>query len=171
MDLFRGQQLLKSNGSKIAAEYALKAKQYILVYFSAHVACRGFTPVLREFYEVSVKIESSIVKSFIHTEFQAVKDKGVVVVFVSSDRTPEEMMNFMAESHSTEWLAAPHESTLSDNLGAEFSVSGLPLLVVVSLDGTVLSKDGQADITNYGEKALDMWKEGMTKSKRNCTLL
>ena len=77
----------------------------------------------------------------------------------------------MAESHSTEWLAAPHESTLSDNLGAEFSVSGLPLLVVVSLDGTVLSKDGQADITNYGEKALDVWKEGMSKSKRNCTLL
>ena len=52
MDLFRGQQLLKANGSKIAAEYALKAKQYILVYF-AHAASGGFTQVLREFYEVS----------------------------------------------------------------------------------------------------------------------
>lgn len=143
--------MLKANGSKIAAEYALKAKQYILVYF-AHAASGGFTQVLREFYE-------------------AVKDKGVVVIFVSSDRTPEEMMNFRAEYHSTEWLAAPHESTLSDNLGAEFSVSALPLLVVACLDGTVLSKDGRADVINYGPRALDVWTEGISKSKRNCTLL
>jgi len=151
MDLFRGQQLLKANGAKIAAEYAFKAKQYILVYF-AHAASGGFTQVLREFYE-------------------AVKDKGVVVIFVSSDRTPEEMMDFRAEYHSTEWLAAPHESTLSDNLGAEFSVSALPLLVVTSLDGTVLTKDGRADVINYGPRALDIWTEGISKAKRNCTLL
>ena len=93
------------------------------------------------------------------------------MIFVSSDRTPEEMMNFRAEYHSTEWLAAPHESTLSDNLGAEFSVSALPLLVVACLDGTVLSKDGRADVINYGARALDVWTEGISKSKRNCTLL
>ena len=48
--------MLKANGAKIAAEYAFKAKQYILVYF-AHAASGGFTQVLKEFYEVSsVKI-------------------------------------------------------------------------------------------------------------------
>ena len=94
-----------------------------------------------------------------------------MVIFVSSDRTPEEMMDFRAEYHSTEWLAAPHESTLSDNLGAEFSVSALPLLVVTSLDGTVLTKDGRADVINYGPRALDIWTEGISKAKRNCTLL
>ena len=179
MDLFRGQQLLKANGAKIAAEYAFKAKQYILVYF-AHAASGGFTQVLREFYEVSsvknpVNLSCDTIRSVVvlrsFYQFQAVKDKGVVVIFVSSDRTPEEMMDFRAEYHSTEWLAAPHESTLSDNLGAEFSVSALPLLVVTSLDGTVLTKDGRADVINYGPRALDIWTEGISKAKRNCTLL
>ena len=118
-----------------------------------------------------VKLVPLLIDEFFRYQFQAVKDKGVVVIFVSSDRTPEEMMNFRAEYHSTEWLAAPHESTLSDNLGAEFSVSALPLLVVACLDGTVLSKDGRADVINYGARALDVWTEGISKSKRNCTLL
>ena len=118
-----------------------------------------------------VKLVPLLLDEIFHCQFQAVKDKGVVVIFVSSDRTPEEMMNFRAEYHSTEWLAAPHESTLSDNLGAEFSVSALPLLVVACLDGTVLSKDGRADVINYGARALDVWTEGISKSKRNCTLL
>jgi len=56
MDLFRGQQLLKADGKKVKAETALNGKQFICVYFSAHWCppCRGFTPKLKEFYEVSL---------------------------------------------------------------------------------------------------------------------
>ena len=54
MELFKGNDLLKADGSKSSADDLLKDKQIILIYFSAHWCppCRGFTPVLTDFYKV-----------------------------------------------------------------------------------------------------------------------
>ena len=91
------------------------------------------------------------------------------VVFVSSDRTPQDMMDYMTESHG-DWLAAQHESTLSDDLGSEFSVSGIPYLVIVKFDGTVVTKDGRSDVMNHGAEAVERWREGKSKSKGMCAI-
>ena len=58
MELFKGQELLKADGSKVAAEGALQGKDFVCLYFSAHWCppCRMFTPKLKEFYNVSVCI-------------------------------------------------------------------------------------------------------------------
>lgn len=59
MDLIKGKNLTKADGSSLSADAALVGKDVILVYFSAHWCppCRAFTPVLKDFYEVSKKKE------------------------------------------------------------------------------------------------------------------
>ena len=55
MDLLSGHTLIRADGSRVAAQDALREKSLVLFYFSAHWCppCRGFTPVLKDFYEVS----------------------------------------------------------------------------------------------------------------------
>ena len=54
MDLIKGKSLMKADGSSQSAESALAGKDIIMFYFSAHWCppCRGFTPMLKDFYEV-----------------------------------------------------------------------------------------------------------------------
>merc|ERR1712047_62056 len=70
-----------------------------------------FTPKLKEWY-------------------QEVKGKNVEIVFVSGDRSPKDMMDYMKESHG-DWLATEHESDLSEKLNEKIEVSGIPSLVVL----------------------------------------
>merc|ERR1711963_681314 len=55
MDLIKGKSLIKADGSSQSAESALAGKEIIMFYFSAHWCppCRGFTPMLKDFYEES----------------------------------------------------------------------------------------------------------------------
>ena len=53
MDKIKGQTLIKADGTKVQADDALAGKNIICIYFSAHWCppCRGFTPVLKRFYD------------------------------------------------------------------------------------------------------------------------
>ena len=55
MDSLAGQKLVKADGSSAAADAAMADKELILYYFSAHWCppCRQFTPLLKDFYDVS----------------------------------------------------------------------------------------------------------------------
>merc|ERR1712012_616791 len=123
MDLFKGQELLKADGSKVSADTALNGKDYVCLYFSAHWCppCRMFTPKLKEWYK-------------------EVKD----------------MMDYMKESHG-DWLATEHDSELSDKLNEKFEVSGIPSLVVLKGDGTLVTKGGRADVSQHGKDAIEAW--------------
>jgi len=93
------------------ADVAFANKDLILYYFSAHWCppCRGFTPILKDFYqEVSEDLE---------------------IVFVSADQSSEDMFSYMKESHG-DWVAVEHESELSKQLDEKFQVEGIPTLVV-----------------------------------------
>ena len=58
MDSLTKQSLIKSDGTSVSAEAALEGKDLVLFYFSAHWCppCRQFTPLLKDFYDVSQKI-------------------------------------------------------------------------------------------------------------------
>merc|ERR1712062_478315 len=86
MDSLTGQQLIKADGSSHAAEAALDGKDLVLYYFSAHWCppCRQFTPMLKDFYEEA---------------------EGIEIVFVSSDRSAEDMTSYMKG-----YLASPASS-------------------------------------------------------------
>jgi len=139
MDSLKGQNLVKSDGSSVPADSALAGKDLVLFYFSAHWCppCRQFTPMLKDFYE---------------------EVEGLEIVFVSSDRSPEDMQSYMKESHG-EWLAVEHNSTVANDLKQKYGISGIPSLVVVKLDGTVVTKDGRSHVTGKAPaQAVKDWK-------------
>ena len=82
MDKIKGQTLIKADGTKVQADDALAGKKIICIYFSAHWCppCRGFTPVLKKFYD-------------------EVKNSGVEIIFVSADQSHNDMISYMKESH------------------------------------------------------------------------
>merc|ERR1712064_77228 len=140
MDSLKGATLIKADGSKVEAEAALQDKDLVLYYFSAHWCppCRQFTPMLSDFYgEVSDQLE---------------------IVFVSSDRSPEDMISYMKESHG-DWCGVEHNSALANDLKQKYGVQGIPMLVVVKKDGTVVTKDGRSNVVSKPPKqAVDGWK-------------
>merc|ERR1712078_513147 len=116
MDSLKGAKLVKADGSSVEADSALEGKDLILFYFSAHWCppCRQFTPMLKDFYDEVDNVE---------------------IVFVSSDRSNDDMLSYMKESHG-DWLATEHGSPL----------------VVVKPDGTLVTKDGRAHVCSKQPK-------------------
>ena len=88
---------------------------------------------------------------------------NVEIVFVSSDRSPEDMLSYMKESHG-DWLATEHGSTLANDLKQKFGIQGIPTLVVVKPDGSLVTKDGRAHVCSKQPKqAVEGWKNWMTR--------
>merc|ERR1712061_79222 len=142
MDSLTGATLVKSDGSSVAADAALANSDLVLYYFSAHWCppCRQFTPMLKDFYD-------------------EVHESGVEIVFVSSDRSPEDMLSYMKESHG-DWLACQHNSAVANQLKQKYGVSGIPMLVVCKKDGTVVTKDGRSHVMSKSPKqAVGDWKK------------
>ena len=117
MDSLSGQQLLGKEEKVVSADSVLEDKKIIAFYFSAHWCppCRLFTPVLAEFY----------------SDLVTTGGEPFEIVFVSSDKTPEDMMTYMKESHG-EWLAVQHATNLAGQLKKKYEISGIPSLIVVT---------------------------------------
>ena len=54
MDILKSLSLIKADGTKKPSSEVFDGKDIICIYFSAHWCppCRGFTPILKDFYEV-----------------------------------------------------------------------------------------------------------------------
>ena len=88
---------------------------------------------------------------------QEVQD-DVELIFVSSDRSHDDMISYMKESHG-DWLAAQHGSEAAQNLKKEFNVTGIPYLVVLKSDGTLVTKEGRNAVTSQGPAVVQQWKK------------
>ena len=119
MDSLKGQNLVKSDGSSVPADSALAGKDLVLFYFSAHWCppCRQFTPMLKDFYEVRININITMDMVMLILVLQEVE--GLEIVFVSSDRSPEDMLSYMKESHG-DWLAVEHDSVVANGLKQKY---------------------------------------------------
>jgi len=98
-------------------------------YFSAHWCppCRGFTPKLAEWYK------------------NGLKDKGLEIVFVSSDKTEEQFEEYFSEQP---WLALDYKDRkLNKYLNDLFGVGGIPTVVIIDAGGSIISKDGRSSIS------------------------
>eukprot|EP00435_Cladocopium_sp_Y103_P041250 s559_g11.t1 len=110
-----GLPLVKKDGS--AGDVSGKV---VALYFSAHWCppCRGFTPALKQFYDV-------------------VKEKGenLEIIFVSADKSPAEFQEYF-QNHHGDWLAVDFKAKKErDELSQHFKVEGIPSLIVLDHKG------------------------------------
>ena len=120
-------ETLKTKDGEVSTAEALKGKQAVALYFSAHWCppCRGFTPKLAEAYQGLVAA-----------------GKSFEIIFVSSDREESAFEEYFGEQP---WLALPYaERKLKAALSKKFKVSGIPSLIILDGEtGELITKDGR----------------------------
>ena len=131
------EKLINAKGKEVKTSTALKGKM-VAVYFSASWCgpCRGFTPKLVNFYK------------------RVAKKNNLEIVFISSDKTPKAMMQYMKKDRMP-WLAVPHDAEERTNLQKTLRVSGIPHLIVFDSEGKMISPNARWDVVILGKKAVD----------------
>lgn len=77
------------------------------------------------------------------------------VVFVSADRDGDAFNAYFA---AMPWLAVKYsDADTRKSLNSLFEVSGIPTLVVLDAQGSVITLQGRADIGNRGDAAVAAW--------------
>lgn len=141
--------LATSDGKQVSVDdLASEGPEAVVgLYFSAHWCppCRGFTPKLAECYN----------------ELKA-DGRKFEVVFISSDQNEDAFKEYF---QSMPWLALPYsERGLKDDLSSIFQVQGIPTLVLLKPDGTLISQDGR-EAVGYGPEAFPWGPEEMKKGQ------
>lgn len=124
-----GQAKLISASGETSLQQAIENKKALALYFSAHWCppCRGFTPKLAEWYKKDLQ------------------DKGLEVVFVSSDRDENSFKEYFAEQP---WLALEYtDRKLKEKLSSAFKVNGIPSLVILDSELNVVTTDGRSAVS------------------------
>jgi nucleoredoxin len=122
----------KINGasSEVSTDSHLDGK-FVLFYFSAHWCppCRGFTPTLATWYQ----------------NFKTNGNVPFEIVFVSSDK---EQGTFDEYYGTMPWAALPFPARdLKASLSSKFKVSGIPTLVVLDKDGSLITTQGRGKVS------------------------
>ena len=138
-----GQTLKKLEGdwNDVPADLSLESKKVVAFYFSAHWCppCRNFAPILKAAYD----------------EYSE-ESNDIEIVFVSSDRSLEDMKEYMQTSHGS-WLALPYNSKLCASLKSRFNIQGIPAVIVCKNDGQVITEDGKGEIQRAGPEGMRQW--------------
>ena len=166
-ETFFGASLVTKDGIKSTKEL-LADKQYVGIYFSASWCppCRGFTPLLAEFYEMLQSEEGH--------------EDVLEIIFASSDKDQSE---FEAYFKKLPWLSLPFaQRGVKDELSRLFSVRGIPTLVIITRDGLVIDTNARATVASCkgnSQKALKQWESepghpigeaATTKPNFGCTI-
>jgi len=123
----------------MSSNFLTKSK-YIGLYFSAHWCppCRAFTPNLVKFYnEVNIK------------------NKQIEIIFVSCDKEEKKFKEYFA---SMPWLTLPFQDERIGTLADAYECQGIPYLVILKPDGTLVTNKGREDVTNSGSGAIKKWE-------------
>ena len=117
----------------------MKSAKLIAFYFSAHWCppCRTFTPTLASFYN---EVNS--------------KEKQIEIVFVSLDRDEKQFNEYFAEMP---WVTLPFQDSRIETFSDQYECQGIPYLVVIKQDGTLVSKTGRNDVQSSGAAAIQKW--------------
>ena len=126
-----------SKGGPVNPVDAFKGAKLIGIYFSMHNCppCRQFTPVFAELYK---EINES--------------EKVIEVIFLSGDKTQEEYDEYYGEMP---WLALPKGDSRLPPIAKKFEVRGVPRLIILKPDGTVLEQNGVQKILMEGPGAIE----------------
>jgi nucleoredoxin len=123
--------LLTKSGPKPTSE-VLANKRAVGLYFSAHWCppCRGFTPVLAQFYK----------------DLQKQDPDALEIIFVSSDQDDGSFNEYYGEMPWTSVIFGAEEG---DSLGQRFGVRGIPSFQICDpTTGKVVDADGRSTVMN-----------------------
>ena len=124
------------------------------IYFSAHWCppCRGFTPVLSQFYKKANE-----------------EKKQIEIIFSSCDRD----LNSFNEYYDTmPWVAINFEDEMKDTIAEAFEINGIPALLIFDNKGNMVDQDGRDIVeknknSGYTKESADkVIKEWMSKVKK-----
>jgi nucleoredoxin len=139
-----GESLVTKDGVR-PTEEVVAGKKLIGIYFSAHWCppCRGFTPVLGEFYD-TLKDED---------------ENTLEIIFASSD---SDQGSFDDYFKSMPWTAIPFSASgIRQELGSKFSVRGIPTFIILNAaDGSIKDSDGRSTVAQARgdiSKAMSKW--------------
>ncbi|XP_067424741.1 nucleoredoxin-like protein 2 [Emydura macquarii macquarii] len=146
VDVFSGRPLVTKAGQAVDPEEVLQNK-IVGLYFSAGWCspCRDFTPLLCDFYTELLE--------------GAPAPAPFEIVFVSSDRSPEEMAEYMRDMHG-DWLALPFHDPYKHDLKKKYNITAIPKLVIVKQTGEVITDKGRKQIRERGLTCFRNWLEG-----------
>eukprot|EP00804_Cyclotella_cryptica_P029072 CCRYP_005259-RA/>CCRYP_005259-RA protein AED:0.02 eAED:0.02 QI:1661/1/1/1/0.75/0.6/5/3045/1066 len=146
-----GTELLTKSGasppSLMNTTTALANNRLIALYFSAHWCgpCRGFTPMLIEFYN--------------YLKEEVAPTHGLEIIFVSSDRSEAEFQQYY---QGMPFKAIPFQNrTVAQQIKSVFGVRGIPSLVVMdAMSGRIVvsQEDSRREVhqaCNRGEQAIE----------------
>lgn len=120
--------LAGTDGDTVELAEVQASSKYIGLYFSAHWCppCKQFTPVLAKAYK------------------DHLKDKGLEIIFVSSDRDQNQFIEYFGEMP---WLAIPNGDKRKAKLDKIFEVEGIPTLVIVDAKtGATITTDARGSV-------------------------
>ena len=100
------------------------------VYFSAHWCppCKAFTPLLSKFYKLANE-----------------KEKQIEIIFISFDRDEKSYKEYY---DSMPWLSFPFKSDKKEVFAKDFSIRGIPALLIFDKDGKLVDYDGRMSVQN-----------------------
>lgn len=132
--------LADKNQQEVSGE-SLKGK-IIGVYYSAQWCppCRAFTPALAKF----------------HGALKAA-NANFEVVFVSCDQTEEQMWEYFKEEHG-DYLVINYGSPLREAIMGVHGVKGIPMLVIMKDDGSVISAAGREEVKQHKDAPMEAFK-------------
>ncbi len=137
MEEIFGTEPLLSHKGQVTIEDAFKGVKFVGIYFSMHNCppCREFTPIFGSLYE----------------EMNA-DEKLFEVVFCSGDKTQEVYDQYYGEQP---WLSLPFKDARLAGIAKRFEVKGVPRLIIVKPDGTVIASSAVDKVKNEGPGAIE----------------
>ncbi|KAM3926074.1 nucleoredoxin-like protein 1 [Leptodactylus fuscus] len=153
-ELFLGKVLLKNNRDLDELDtdreiWERLENRVLLLYFaeSGCSRCQEFAPLLKEFF------------TKLTDEFYVNRSSQLALVYVSLDRNEEEYDNFIKDMPKR-WLLVPFEDEdFRRDLEVQFSVSEVPVLVVLKPSGQIISPNAVDEVVRLGPPCFKNWQE------------
>ncbi|NP_001087547.1 nucleoredoxin-like protein 1 isoform X1 [Xenopus laevis] len=153
-DLFLDKILVKNNRDQDELDtereiWERLENRVILLFFakSRSSQCQEFAPLLKDFF---VRLTD---------EFYVDRSSQLALVYVSLDQSEEEQERFLKDMPKR-WLFVPFkDEEFRRNLEAQFSVSRVPVLVVLKPSGHVISFNAVDEVVRLGPPCFKNWQE------------